>query len=208
MERSATDRALEPIHERAWRRGHVDDDTSPAPGDLEPLRSFLSLHDHAPGDTDSLPPDTDTVRWWLETNGQIGPESRPRSEDLRWAMSVREALRAKLAEHMGRPRDDRAIAFLNEAAERAGLRLRYGAPEDPPIHVSAGGVRGAIGELLGAAFLAELDGRWERLRFCGDPTCAAVFYDRSKNRSGRWCSMSVCGNRAKVRAFRARQATA
>ncbi|HEX6579263.1 MAG TPA: CGNR zinc finger domain-containing protein, partial [Actinomycetota bacterium] len=33
-----------------------------------------------------------------------------------------------------------------------------------------------------------------------------VFFDRSKNKSGKWCSMNACGNRAKVRAFRARQA--
>jgi predicted RNA-binding Zn ribbon-like protein len=32
-----------------------------------------------------------------------------------------------------------------------------------------------------------------------------VFYDRSKNRSGRWCVMAECGNRAKVRAYRERE---
>jgi predicted RNA-binding Zn ribbon-like protein len=32
-----------------------------------------------------------------------------------------------------------------------------------------------------------------------------AFYDRSKNRSGHWCSMRVCGNRAKARQFRERR---
>jgi predicted RNA-binding Zn ribbon-like protein len=107
---------------------------------------------------------------------------------------------------MGDPRDDDAVAVLNDAAERAGLRLCFGCADDRPVHVETGGVRGAVGALLGAAFLAELDGRWERFRVCGDPGCASVFYDRSKNRSGKWCSMASCGNRAKVRAFRERHA--
>ncbi len=40
---------------------------------------------------------------------------------------------------------------------------------------------------------------------CSSDTCQWAFYDRSKNRSGRWCSMQVCGNRTKTRAYRARQ---
>ena len=188
--------------------GHVDEDTSPAPEDLELLRSFLSLHDHVPGDPDSFPPGVDTLRWWLQAKRLVAKGSRPRAEDLRWALSVREALRSKVAEAMGAPRDEPAITALNRAAASTGLRPCYGCPEGRPLHVEATGVRGVVGELLGAAFLAELDGRLDRFRVCADPTCSAVFYDRSRNRSGRWCSMSVCGNRAKVRAFRERQATA
>ncbi|HEV2869799.1 MAG TPA: CGNR zinc finger domain-containing protein, partial [Actinomycetota bacterium] len=30
------------------------------------------------------------------------------------------------------------------------------------------------------------------------------FYDHSTNRSGTWCTMSVCGNRRKARAYRRR----
>jgi predicted RNA-binding Zn ribbon-like protein len=62
-----------------------------------------------------------------------------------------------------------------------------------------------VGRILAAAFLAELDGTWERLKECADDTCTGVFYDRSKNHSGKWCSMQSCGNRNKVRAWRARQ---
>ena len=59
--------------------------------------------------------------------------------------------------------------------------------------------------ILAIAFLAELDGSWSRFKECGDPTCRSVFYDRSKNRSGKWCVMAECGNRAKVRAYRERE---
>jgi predicted RNA-binding Zn ribbon-like protein len=55
------------------------------------------------------------------------------------------------------------------------------------------------------AFLADLEGTWEGLKGCAGDDCNAVFFDRSKNHSGRWCSMSTCGNRAKVRAWRERR---
>jgi predicted RNA-binding Zn ribbon-like protein len=194
------ERLPQPVHDR--------DDTPPAPADLEPLRSFLSLHDHAPGSTESLTPTTDSLGWWLRANGFLG-DAEPASErDLRWALEVRTALVAKVAEAMGEPRNAESTDLLNRAATRAGLRLCFGCEQERPIHVDATGVEGAVGQLLGAAFLAELDGRWERFRLCGEPTCSAVFYDRSRNRSGKWCSMSTCGNRSKVRAFRRRHATA
>ena len=43
------------------------------------------------------------------------------------------------------------------------------------------------------------------IKNCEGPTCTLWFYDISKNRTRRWCSMSVCGNRAKVAAHRAKQ---
>jgi predicted RNA-binding Zn ribbon-like protein len=47
-------------------------------------------------------------------------------------------------------------------------------------------------------------GTWDRLKVCPDDDCAWVFYDESRNRSRRWCSMNACGNRHKVRAYRDR----
>jgi predicted RNA-binding Zn ribbon-like protein len=44
-----------------------------------------------------------------------------------------------------------------------------------------------------------------RVRVCAGENCGWLFIDASKNRTRRWCSMSDCGNRAKVRRFRARR---
>ena len=46
------------------------------------------------------------------------------------------------------------------------------------------------------------EGAWERLKACTNGGCVWAFYDRSKNRSGRWCSMDICGNRIKTRTYR------
>lgn len=185
---------------------HPRDETIPAPDDLETLRRFLALHDHEPGSTDGLEPDPDSLRWWLAATGLVPDGVDVPTKDLRWALEVRAALLGKVRETMGEPRDAEALEVLNRAAQRTGVRLCFGCPDDRPIHVEADGVAGAVGALLGAAFLAELDGRWERFRLCGDPGCSTVFYDHSRNHSGKWCSMATCGNRAKVRAFRERHA--
>jgi predicted RNA-binding Zn ribbon-like protein len=42
-------------------------------------------------------------------------------------------------------------------------------------------------------------GRLDRVRQCKDDRCGWLFFDMSKNRSRRWCSMEACGNRAKAR---------
>lgn len=46
----------------------------------------------------------------------------------------------------------------------------------------------------------------ERIRRCDADDCRRVFRDESRTANRRWCSMQRCGNRAKVRAHRARVA--
>jgi predicted RNA-binding Zn ribbon-like protein len=51
----------------------------------------------------------------------------------------------------------------------------------------------------GAEIVAE--GSRARIRLCANPDCGLLFYDNSRTRQRRWCSMAVCGNRSKVAAF-------
>lgn len=62
---------------------------------------------------------------------------------------------------------------------------------------------GAMGEISPVAVsAAELlsGGDLSRLKECENPECTLYFYDTSKNRSRRWCSMTSCGNVMKARA--------
>ena len=43
------------------------------------------------------------------------------------------------------------------------------------------------------------------VRACASQACEWLFLDESKNHRRRWCDMSKCGNRAKVRSFYSRQ---
>ena len=59
-----------------------------------------------------------------------------------------------------------------------------------------------VGELLAIVARSQADGTWQRMKAC--PACGWAFYDRSRNRSRTWCTMAICGNRAKARGYRAR----
>lgn len=56
-----------------------------------------------------------------------------------------------------------------------------------------------------AVATAAADGTWSRLKACEAETCRWAYYDRSPAGRSRWCSMSVCGARAKMRTYRARR---
>ena len=49
------------------------------------------------------------------------------------------------------------------------------------------------------------DGSRAPLRLCANPSCSLFFYDDSRTKKRRWCSMTLCGNRSKVAAFARRQ---
>jgi hypothetical protein len=178
-------------------------DSTPAPGELELLRLFLSLHDHAASDATTLEPGPSAIACWLRSTELIGGDVVLSDTDVTWAQAIRDALVDKVRQNMGATPGADSDRCLNDAAAETGLRPRF---DEPRLVPTVDGVRGAIGHLLGVAFLAELDGSWHRFRLCADPTCTTVFYDRSKNHSAKWCSMQTCGNRNKVRAFRRRHA--
>ena len=96
-------------------------------------------------------------------------------------------------------------------AARCGIAL-YGLspfgtdPAEDGLEPEAAGVVGAMGRIVAALYAAMEDESWTRLRLCGSQSCRWAFYDRSKNHSARWCSMSSCGNRAKARRFRSQKA--
>jgi predicted RNA-binding Zn ribbon-like protein len=62
-----------------------------------------------------------------------------------------------------------------------------------------------VGRPMAIVAAAVEHGRWERLKACPREECEWAFYDKSKNRSGRWCTMESCGNIEKAKAFRERR---
>jgi predicted RNA-binding Zn ribbon-like protein len=191
----------------AMERRRDLDTTAPAPGDLELVRSFLSVHDHVGDDPISLPPSHASLRDFFLERGLLSSGQQLSESDLETAFAVHLALHRRVEAGSGGAVTPAELSVIDEAARAARLELRFGAAGPPQIVPTASGLPGALGRVLAAAFLAELDGSWDHLKVCGGETCMSVFYDRSKNHSGKWCSMQSCGNRNKVRAWRARQRT-
>ena len=148
----------------------------------------------------------DALGSWLGRKGLLADGASLDDGDVVRAKEVREALRALLAANNGRGVDPGSVGTLNLAAERANLGVRFGGDGRAALAAGAGGLDGAIGAVLAAAYAGMEEGTWGRLKACANGGCAWAFYDRSKNRSGRWCSMAVCGNRKKTRAYRRRVA--
>jgi predicted RNA-binding Zn ribbon-like protein len=183
------------------------DSSPPTSGELELVRSFLSLHDHLGTDPMSLPPSPASLREFFVERGLIAPDEPIAEEELASAFAVHQALHRKVEARTGPAPTAAELSVIEQAAREARLELRFGSEVPPGIQPTAPGLPGALGRILAAAFLSELEGTWDRLKECSDETCTGVFYDRSKNHSGKWCSMQSCGNRNKVRAWRARQRT-
>jgi predicted RNA-binding Zn ribbon-like protein len=143
---------------------------------------------------------------WLQAHGLLDRSASRRAGDgeLRRAVALREELR----EHMFANNGDRAAdwAALDGIARRGQLQVRFTAAGEALLEPSAEGLDGALARLLVPVALSVQDGTWRRVKACAADDCQWAFYDRSRNHSGRWCDMAVCGNRTKVRSYRARAA--
>jgi predicted RNA-binding Zn ribbon-like protein len=117
--------------------------------------------------------------------------------ELARAVELREALRSLVLANNGFALEAGARAVFNRASERVSLRLEQDG--DLRAHGSGDPLDGVVAVVLGAM----IDGTWGRLKACRN--CNWSFYDYSPNRSATWCSMQLCGNRAKTRAYRRRR---
>jgi len=180
--------------------------TTPAPGALERVRAFVNTLDVDTGTDDIDSPSA--LGAWLVGTGLVERPPRASATDVARAKRLREALRDALAaNHGGSALPAGAAAVLDEAARRARLRLRFDADAGWSPIPEAAGVDRALGLLLGVVATAMTEGTWSRLKVCENDVCRWAFYDTSRSRSGRWCSMRLCGNRAKQQAWRARHET-
>jgi len=174
---------------------------SEIPEPLELVRKFVNSMD-VDEDEDSLATPSQLGQW-LSEHGL--PGARGLSEaDRRRAVEVREALRALLLANGGEPLDPRALETLNRAAAELRLLVRFGEDGGGALEPAGGGIDAALGTIIGTVFRSMADGSWPRLKACREDTCQWAFYDHSRNRSGTWCSMAVCGNRTKARKYRER----
>jgi len=176
-----------------------------APGELALVQAFVNTRDVGQA-TDELSGPA-ALSGWLAGAGLLpGPAPLAGEADLALAVGIREALRAVLRAHAGHGLADAAASELDAAA--AGLATRLEAGPDGRIRVIAAGagIGPALARLLLIAAEAGTAGTWPRLKACSADDCQWAFYDRSPTRNGCWCSMQICGSRAKSRAYRRRSA--
>ncbi len=154
----------------------------------------------------------DDLMGWLREALLLAPETPDPATAavLTSARRLREAVdRAVLAVADGRLPASGDVTLLNRsaaAAPRPALQLVVTGGRLEP----AGTAALAADPTLALALIAQdavdllLSAEIRRVRVCGADRCALRFLDRSPARNRRWCSMSRCGNRTKVRLHQAR----
>jgi predicted RNA-binding Zn ribbon-like protein len=142
--------------------------------------------------------------WLTERFPEVAPTAGER--EFADAKALRESI-ARLAR-----RASRGEGLSPEAVDV--VNLFAATPDIPPVLAGGGRQAGrsnarphqALGSIARDAvrlFGPEAGGR---IRECSADDCRLVYLDTSRSGNRRWCSMQRCGNRAKVRAHRARAA--
>jgi predicted RNA-binding Zn ribbon-like protein len=180
-------------------------DRAPAPGDLGLIQSFVNTSWDLDHDGEEELRSPRELAAWLSERRLLGSGTKLTTADLKRALDVREGLRALLFVNNGATLDEVAIERLNRALGHTALAVRFDADAGPELTSRGRDLDAALGSLASIVAVAQIDGSWSRLKACRGVHCGWAFYDHSRNQSGHWCSMSICGSRSKAREYRRRQ---
>ena len=175
------------------------------PPELARIAAFVNTIDRETGIDHIAAPDE--LKAWLVEHHGLAKSVRVTGEDVDQARALREGLRQVLRDDRDRDGDAGEIGELNRLLRSLRLHVQFNPDGKPMVApVEADGVDGAFGAMVAGIAIAVGAGTWSRLKVCASDTCQWAFYDHSRNRSGRWCSMRVCGNRSKIRTYRSGRA--
>lgn len=172
------------------------------PEDFRVLLSLVNSRDLGAG-TETLP-DGDACRTWFRAH-QFREDPTFTERDVAAVHHVREGIRALWLAHNEGHFDEGAVKDLNAILQTVDFHWQV----DPasafvPYLTDRDGTR-YCGQLVALLAVASQHPHWSRLKACQNAACHWAFYDQSRNRSHRWCSMTACGSREKARRYRERQ---
>lgn len=175
----------------------------PAPGKMRSLQLFMNTR-NLEADTELFDEPAAVSRWLTEQGLSAELNAVKSDVDLERVVDLRESLRGLLTashDHKPPPTDD--IEAIAAAATAGSLTVDV---DLNALRVVPTGddLDAALARIVLIAVEASLLGDWRRLKVCSNDGCRWVFWDGSRNRSGRWCTMALCGNQAKVRSHRRR----
>lgn len=183
--RHPTDSLGLPLPEPSWP------DPPGSAGALEPVRRFCNTVNREQGAEAWRTPEQ--LDRWLDHEGyRLRPTTR---RDLGRVVALRDAIWHAI--------DRRSFAPLGESLAGATATVVVTDSGDLDFRGRPGTVDELVIRLVMTMRDAQHDDSWSRLKTCVH--CQWVFYDTSKNRSGRWCSMQACGGREKAKAYRRRR---
>lgn len=146
---------------------------------------------------------------WIATflsHWQLGNPDDVSDNDLRQLRAVLRPFAEALArEHM--PVADQLAKLNAYLAVPIQRQLRFDA-QSPSIEYlpMQRGTEWILAQIAGSVADFLISHQVRRIKVCANDGCRWLFYDETKGNTKRWCTDNDCGNRDKVRRFRARQA--
>ena len=136
------------------------------------------------------------VSLWAARTGANPPRDADLGEhDLARLRVLRDQLRA-LASH---------ASDLTGPEPAGSLRLTLTTDGKIAANPRGQGAAWVSSAVLAEIYLAQQHNFWQRLKICRNDRCGTAFYDRSRNNSGVWHDVHICGNAINLRASRARR---
>lgn len=183
------------------------DPAHPAPGRLALVQHFANTDDRYNGRDDLADP----VRaaGWLVEHHLLAPGQRVAPAELANLHGFRATLRELAATNgTGQTTGPDSLVAFNRVSAAGQHVVEIDIDDHSRLRAAliphCAGITAAIAQLAGAVHEAVLTGAWPRIKACANPDCAWLFYDTSRSRTGRWCSMRACGSINKARTYRSK----
>ncbi len=170
------------------------------------LRHFTHHRvEHAQGDELESPQD---LASWMAARGLTRAGAKVTPAILESALRLRTALREYLQQDPVNRHQRSATRALNEEIAAFPLIAGFDGAGKASLRPAREDALSGLSTLVAELYDAARNGSLDRLKMCAAEECRRVFFDRSKPATRRWCMSSLCGNRIKTRAYRARQRAA
>ena len=161
--------------------------------------------EHPQGDDLQGPQD---LASWMAGRGMLQAGVKITPAMFETGLGLRTALRDYLQHDAAERRQRNVVCALNEGIAAFPLIAELGGAGKATLRPSRHDALAGLSTLVAELYDGMQNGSLNRLKMCAAEECRRVFFDRSKPATRRWCMSSLCGNRIKTRAYRARQRAA
>ena len=165
---------------------------NPAPGELVRVHGFLNTWSDELGIEDFSTPQS-TEKWLRAADLWEGKKRMNKDEHQR-ILDFRDLVRRCVLKQ-------NPLERLTDAVSDISFSLNFEENHSVLIPNTSSACEQTIGRLVAIIFQSVVDDTWSRFKCCALPTCGWAYYDSTRSRTKRWCSMRTCGSRHKAKRY-------
>jgi predicted RNA-binding Zn ribbon-like protein len=164
----------------------------PAPDGLCLLEAFLNTWSEELGIEDLA--SAKATEAWLKGAGLWSGSKHLTKEQHQRILTFRDSLRTWIL-------DAGASVPLDQATSKVTFHAQLQGGSDIQFRPTGDAYQFLVGTLIQLISSSQHNGTWTRFKCCELPSCGWAFYDSTRSRTRRWCSMKTCGSRHKAREY-------